>query len=105
MALQRGFHRASASLANSWRAAIGYLAGTYLTPIWHLTDTWQPVYDLKYRNSSKTYRPPFDLNATNTTLEALFHNDGVIKNCNDDTQVVLDGPAAKCMMAPRPNKG
>jgi alpha-amylase len=46
-------------------------------------------YHLKYRNSSKTYPPPFDLNATNTTLSALFHNDGLIQNFSDDTQVVL----------------
>ncbi len=46
-------------------------------------------YNLRYRNSSKTYPPPFDLNATNTTLSALFHNDGVIQNFNDSTQVVL----------------
>ena len=36
-------------------------------------------YKLSYRNSSKTYPRPFDLNATNTNLSALFHNDGAIQ--------------------------
>ena len=45
-------------------------------------------YTLKYRNTSKTYPPPFDLNATNTTLSALFHNNGSIQNYSDDTQAV-----------------
>ncbi len=46
-------------------------------------------YNLRFRNSSKTYPPPFDLNATNTTLSTLFHNNGAIQNYNNDTQTVL----------------
>ena len=46
-------------------------------------------YNLNYRISSKTYPPPFDLNATNTSLSALFHNNGTIQDYNIDAQVVL----------------
>ena len=46
-------------------------------------------YTLKYRNAAKQYPPPFDLNATNSTLEMLFHNNGLIQNFSDSTQVEL----------------
>jgi glycosidase len=51
-------------------------------------------YTLKYRNSSKTFAPPFDIyndtyDATNNALTNLFHNNGRIQNFNDLTQVTL----------------
>ncbi|MGH7989091.1 MAG: alpha-amylase family glycosyl hydrolase, partial [Limisphaerales bacterium] len=46
-------------------------------------------YALTYRNSSKTYPAPFNLDATNPSLTNLFHNYGDIQNYNDANQVVL----------------
>jgi glycosidase len=46
-------------------------------------------YKLRYRNPARQYPPPFDLNETNRTLEALFHNQGVIQNYGDATQTEL----------------
>ncbi len=51
-------------------------------------------YTLKYRNSSKTFAPPFDIyngiyTAGNNALTNLFHNNGNIADFGDDTQVVL----------------
>lgn len=46
-------------------------------------------YHLSYRDPARTYPPPFDLNATNTSLTNLFHNNGLISNYQDPTQVVL----------------
>ena len=46
-------------------------------------------YHLSYRDPATTYPPPFDLNATNTSLTNLFHNNGLIGNFRDPTQLVL----------------
>jgi len=46
-------------------------------------------YHLSYRDPARTYAPPFDLNATNTSLANFFHNNGLIGNFQDPTQVVL----------------
>jgi alpha-amylase len=46
-------------------------------------------YQLRYRDPSVTYPPPFDLNATNPTLESLFHNSGLIHDYHDAAQVEL----------------
>ena len=51
-------------------------------------------YTLKYRNSSKTFAPPFDIynatyNSANNALTNLFHNNGTIQNFSDMTQVTL----------------
>jgi glycosidase len=46
-------------------------------------------YTLRWRNPNRQYPPPFDLNATNTTLAALFHNNGCIQDYKDATQVEL----------------
>jgi alpha-amylase len=46
-------------------------------------------YQLSYRNPTRTYPPPFDLNATNPSLTNLFHNNGLIGNFQDPVQVVL----------------
>lgn len=43
-------------------------------------------YKLRYRNPARQYPPPFELNATNRTLEALFHNQGVIQDYGNATQ-------------------
>jgi len=50
-------------------------------------------YVIKYRNSSKTFAAPFDsfnliYNSFNNALTNYFHNNGVVTNFNDDTQVV-----------------
>ncbi|HXX42804.1 MAG TPA: alpha-amylase family glycosyl hydrolase [Chthoniobacterales bacterium] len=44
-------------------------------------------YHMSFRGSQQ-YPPPFDLNATNPTIESLFHNNGYVQNFNDATQVV-----------------
>src|SRR3984957_16509002 len=41
-------------------------------------------YRLRYHNPNRQYPPPFDLNATN-----LFHNNGLIQNYDDTTQLEL----------------
>jgi len=46
-------------------------------------------YHLSYRDPSRTYPPPFELNATNPALTNLFHNNGLIFNYQDSNQVVL----------------
>jgi hypothetical protein len=46
-------------------------------------------YTLRFHNPDRQYPPPFDLNATNTTLSALFHNNGFIRDFRDATQVEL----------------
>jgi glycosidase len=46
-------------------------------------------YPLRYRNPAQTYPPPFDLNPTNTSLEALFHAQGAIHDFSDPAQVEL----------------
>ena len=46
-------------------------------------------YTLWFRNPAKQYPPPFDLNAANPALTNLFHNNGVIQDFNDPTQLVL----------------
>jgi len=46
-------------------------------------------YKLRFRNPARQYAPPFELNATNTTLEALFHNQGLIQDYQSATQVEL----------------
>jgi glycosidase len=46
-------------------------------------------YALRWRNPNRQYPAPFDLNATNTTLAALFHNNGCIQDYKDATQVEL----------------
>jgi alpha-amylase len=46
-------------------------------------------YTLRWRNPERQYPPPFDLNATNTTLTALFHDNGHIRDYKDATQVEL----------------
>jgi alpha-amylase len=51
-------------------------------------------YTLKYRSSSKMFAPPFDVynltyTSANNALTNLFHNNGVIQNFNDMTQVQL----------------
>jgi glycosidase len=45
-------------------------------------------YNLRFKNSSKQYPTPFDINATNPTISSLFHNNGAIQNFGDNTQVV-----------------
>lgn len=47
-----------------------------------------PGYTMKFRTSQQ-YPPPFDLNATNPTIESLFHNNGSIADFSDATQVVI----------------
>jgi glycosidase len=44
-------------------------------------------YTLRWRNPDRQYPPPFDLNATNTTLSDLFHNSGHIRDYSDSAQV------------------
>lgn len=46
-------------------------------------------YQLSYRNPSKTYPPPFDLNSTNPSLTNLFHHYGEIQNYADQKQILL----------------
>jgi glycosidase len=46
-------------------------------------------YTLRWRKPDRQYPAPFDLNATNTTLSVLFHNNGHIRDYNDATQVEL----------------
>jgi glycosidase len=46
-------------------------------------------YNLRFKNSAKQYPPPFDLNATNPTINSLFHNNGAIQNFGDTTQVEM----------------
>jgi glycosidase len=46
-------------------------------------------YTLRFRNPARQYPPPFDLNAANPSLTNLFHNNGVIQDFNDPTQLVL----------------
>src|ERR1022692_148467 len=46
-------------------------------------------YTLRWRNPDRQYPPPFDLNATNTTLSDLFHNSGHIRDYSDAAQVEL----------------
>lgn len=46
-------------------------------------------YHLRFRNPNKTYAPPFDLNATNPALTNLFHNNGIIQDYDDPTQLEL----------------
>ena len=48
-----------------------------------------PGYTMKFRNNSAQYPPPFDLNATNPTIESLFHNNGNIQDFNNTTQVQI----------------
>lgn len=44
------------------------------------------TYVLRYRDAARTYAPPFDLNATNPTLAALFHAQGQIGDFGSVTQ-------------------
>src|ERR1017187_4783807 len=44
-------------------------------------------YTLRWRNHDRQYPPPFNLNATNTTLSDLFHNSGHIRDYSDSAQV------------------
>jgi glycosidase len=44
-------------------------------------------YHLRFRDPARQYPPPFDLNAANPSLTNLFHNNGVIQDYKDDTQV------------------
>jgi alpha-amylase len=44
-------------------------------------------YHLRLRDPAQKYPPPFDLNARNPALTNLFHNNGLIQNYNDSTQV------------------
>lgn len=46
-------------------------------------------YHLRFRDASREYPPPFDLNATNPSLTNLFHNNGFIQDYNDATQMEL----------------
>jgi glycosidase len=46
-------------------------------------------YHLRFRNPSRQYAPPFDLNATNPSLTNLFHNNGEIQDYDDETQLLL----------------
>ena len=46
-------------------------------------------YPLRFRNSANQYPPPFDLNATNSSLTNLFHNNGFIQDYHDPVQVEL----------------
>ena len=46
-------------------------------------------YNLRYGDAARQYPPPFDLNAANPSLTNLFHNNGVIRDFNDATQVEL----------------
>ena len=46
-------------------------------------------YNMIFRNNSKQYLLPFDINATNTAITNLFHNNGTIQNFNDTNQVVF----------------
>jgi len=46
-------------------------------------------YTLRWRNPAKQYAPPFDLNPEHPALTNLFHNNGIIHDFNDDTQVEL----------------
>jgi alpha-amylase len=46
-------------------------------------------YHLSYREATRTYPPPFDLNATNKSLTNLFHNNGLIYNWQDTNQLIL----------------
>jgi glycosidase len=58
----------------------------------HSTDAGYPNfkqsgYAMKFRNNALQYPAPWNLNATNPTIESLFHNRGNIQNFNDLTQV------------------
>jgi glycosidase len=46
-------------------------------------------YTLRFHNPDRQYPAPFDLNATNPTLSALFHNNGFIRDFQDSTQLEL----------------
>ncbi|MGA2177170.1 MAG: alpha-amylase family glycosyl hydrolase [Verrucomicrobiota bacterium] len=46
-------------------------------------------YHLRFRNPARRYPPPFDLNADHPDLTNLFHNQGVIQDFDDATQVEL----------------
>lgn len=46
-------------------------------------------YNLRFRNPAKQYPPPFDLNTTNPAITNLFHNQGIIRDYNDATQLEL----------------
>jgi len=46
-------------------------------------------YHLRFRNPAKQYPPPFDLNATNPAITNLFHNNGIIQDYNNATQLEL----------------
>ena len=46
-------------------------------------------YPLRWRNPAIQYPPPFDLNREHPALTNLFHDNGVIQNYDDDTQVEL----------------
>jgi glycosidase len=46
-------------------------------------------YTMRFRDPARQYPPPFDLNAAHPSLTNLFHNNGVIRNYKDATQVEL----------------
>ena len=45
-------------------------------------------YELRYRNPTNTYPPPFNLCSERPALSNLFHNNGVMQNADDRTQAV-----------------
>jgi glycosidase len=46
-------------------------------------------YHLRYRNPKRQYPPPFDLNADHPDLTNLFHNQGVVRDYDNPTQVEM----------------
>ncbi len=46
-------------------------------------------YHLRFRNPARQYPPPFDLDAAHPSLASLFHNQGIIQDYDDPTQLEL----------------